>query len=149
MAESSTFVGTHYILGSCYKPGELGKRSGSFTISNLNGVSGRSGWRWLWVLIFMMLPPYYQSVLSERRRSTIGNYPSARICPSQTFASLLEAREKSVDAIEMFAISGETESFGSTNLMGQWLKAVWRILCRANGLQAIPLESLHSEYFQL
>ncbi|TFY51671.1 hypothetical protein EVJ58_g10445 [Rhodofomes roseus] len=33
LSEASTFVGTHYILGSWYKPGELGKRSGIFTSS--------------------------------------------------------------------------------------------------------------------
>lgn len=38
MAESSTFVGTHYILGSWYKPDELGKRSGIFTSSGLAGT---------------------------------------------------------------------------------------------------------------
>lgn len=26
--------------------------------------------------------------------------------------------------ISQFAVSGETESFGSNNLMGQWLKAI-------------------------
>jgi ACS family pantothenate transporter-like MFS transporter len=62
--ESSTFVGTHYILGSWYTEKELGKRSGIFTASGLagtmiggfiqtgihqsmNGLSGLSGWRWL------------------------------------------------------------------------------------------------------
>lgn len=58
IAESSTFVGTHYVLGSYvlnassdiggyphlsfvhswYKPGELGKRSGIFTSSGLVGT---------------------------------------------------------------------------------------------------------------
>jgi len=38
IAESSTFVGTHYILGSWYKPAELGKRSGIFTSSGLIGT---------------------------------------------------------------------------------------------------------------
>lgn len=56
MAESSTFVGTHYILGSYvfslmgftfadirsrwYKPEELGKRSGIFTSSGLGTSQG-------------------------------------------------------------------------------------------------------------
>ncbi|KAF5388136.1 hypothetical protein D9615_000261 [Tricholomella constricta] len=67
MAESSTFVGSHYILGSWYKPEELGKRSGIFTSSgligtlfsgilqaavyrHLDGHAGRSGWRWLFII---------------------------------------------------------------------------------------------------
>jgi sugar phosphate permease len=38
LAESSTFVGTHYILGSWYTEKELGKRSGIFTASGLAGM---------------------------------------------------------------------------------------------------------------
>ncbi|KAK0621985.1 major facilitator superfamily domain-containing protein [Bombardia bombarda] len=67
IAESSTFVGTHYILGSWYTERELGKRSGIFTASGLagtmiggfiqsgiyssmNGRHGLSGWRWLFII---------------------------------------------------------------------------------------------------
>ncbi|KAK6581295.1 hypothetical protein PZA11_005986 [Diplocarpon coronariae] len=67
IAESSTFVGTHYILGSWYTGRELGKRSGIFTASglagtmfggflqtainsSLDGARGMSGWRWLFVI---------------------------------------------------------------------------------------------------
>ena len=38
IAESTTFVGTHYILGSWYTERELGKRSGIFTASGLAGT---------------------------------------------------------------------------------------------------------------
>ncbi|KAL0949663.1 hypothetical protein HGRIS_009702 [Hohenbuehelia grisea] len=67
IAESSTFVGVHYILGAWYRPSELGKRSGIFTSSGLvgtlfsgvlqaavyrglNGHAGRAGWRWLFII---------------------------------------------------------------------------------------------------
>jgi ACS family pantothenate transporter-like MFS transporter len=67
MAEASTFVGTHYILGSWYKERELGKRSGIFTASGLAGTMiggfiqsgiytsmdgrhGLRGWRWLFII---------------------------------------------------------------------------------------------------
>ncbi|KAG4032609.1 hypothetical protein MFRU_006g00790 [Monilinia fructicola] len=67
IAESSTFVGTHYILGSWYTARELGKRSGIFTSSglagsmfggfiqtgihsSLDGTKGMSGWRWLFII---------------------------------------------------------------------------------------------------
>ncbi|OOQ90387.1 Pantothenate transporter liz1 [Penicillium brasilianum] len=67
LAESSTFVGTHYILGSWYTEKELGKRSGIFTASglagtmfggfiqtgiqkSLNGAHGLAGWRWLFII---------------------------------------------------------------------------------------------------
>ncbi|KAI1194745.1 major facilitator superfamily domain-containing protein [Nemania serpens] len=67
IAEASTFVGTHYILGSWYTERELGKRSGIFTASGLAGTliggfiqtgiyssldqrGGLSGWRWLFII---------------------------------------------------------------------------------------------------
>lgn len=67
IAESTTFVGTHYILGSWYTARELGKRSGILTASglagtmigryiqtgihsSLNGTSGLAGWRWLFIV---------------------------------------------------------------------------------------------------
>ncbi|KAJ4418745.1 hypothetical protein N0V85_001326 [Neurospora sp. IMI 360204] len=67
VAESTTFVGTHYILGSWYTEQELGKRTGVFTASGLagtmiggfiqsgihggmDGLRGMEGWRWLFVV---------------------------------------------------------------------------------------------------
>lgn len=67
IAESSTFVGTHYMLGSWYTERELGKRSGIFTASGLAGTMiggfiqsgiyttmdgrhGLRGWRWLFII---------------------------------------------------------------------------------------------------
>lgn len=67
LVEASTFVGTHYILGSWYTERELGKRSGIFTASGLAGTliggfiqtgihssmdghGGLSGWRWLFII---------------------------------------------------------------------------------------------------
>jgi ACS family pantothenate transporter-like MFS transporter len=67
VAESTSFVGTHYILGAWYTERELGKRSGIFTASGLagtmfggfiqtgihqsmNGLRGLSGWRWLFII---------------------------------------------------------------------------------------------------
>ncbi|CAO1633683.1 unnamed protein product [Parajaminaea phylloscopi] len=63
MAESSTFAGTHYILGSWYTDTEIGKRSGIFASSaqlgslfsgvlqgsiqrNLQGHKGLRAWQW-------------------------------------------------------------------------------------------------------
>ncbi|KAI0452197.1 major facilitator superfamily domain-containing protein [Xylaria acuta] len=67
VAEATTFVGTHYVLGSWYTERELGKRSGIFTASGLAGTmvggyiqtgiqeslhlrQGLSGWRWLFII---------------------------------------------------------------------------------------------------
>ncbi|GJD02578.1 major facilitator superfamily transporter [Colletotrichum higginsianum IMI 349063] len=74
IAEASTFVGTHYILGAWYTERELGKRSGIFTASGLagtffggfiqtgihasmDGLHGLSGWRWLFIIDGLMTLP--------------------------------------------------------------------------------------------
>ncbi|KAF9055086.1 MFS general substrate transporter [Hymenopellis radicata] len=161
MAESSTFVGTHYILGSWYKPGELGKRSGIFTSSgligtlfsgvlqaavyrHLNGVSGRSGWRWLFIidgiitlpialygfLVFPDVPlttkAFYLSIeerklASDRIQAEI---QVARDPVTWRTAKRILSKWRWYGCSLLFAISGETESFGSNNIMGQWMKAI-------------------------
>lgn len=72
--EASCFIGVQWILGSWYKPDEIGKRTAIFTSSglagqlfsgimqgaiytNLNGVSGLAGWRWLFVIDFLITLP--------------------------------------------------------------------------------------------
>ncbi|ETS85871.1 hypothetical protein PFICI_03896 [Pestalotiopsis fici W106-1] len=72
--ESATFVGTHYVLGSWYNSQELGKRTAIFAASgvagnmfsgilqaaiytNLNGVRGLAGWRWLFIIDFLITLP--------------------------------------------------------------------------------------------
>jgi ACS family pantothenate transporter-like MFS transporter len=74
LAESSTFVGTHYILGAWYTERELGKRSGIFTASGLagtmiggflqtgihssmDGLQGLAGWRWLFIVDGILCVP--------------------------------------------------------------------------------------------
>ncbi|KAI0736136.1 MFS general substrate transporter [Fomitopsis betulina] len=166
LSEASTFVGTHYILGSWYKQGELGKRSGIFTSSgligtlfsgvlqaavyqNLNGISGRSGWRWLFIIdgiitipiavygffVFPNTPTtttaFYLSE-QERQLAVTRLYTSdaapkehRRIGrPTWALAKRILGRWRWYGCSLLFAISGETESFGSNNLMGQWLSAV-------------------------
>jgi ACS family pantothenate transporter-like MFS transporter len=74
LCEASTFVGTHYILGSWYTERELGKRSGIFTASGLagtliggfiqtgihssmDGKAGLTGWRWLFIIDGLLTIP--------------------------------------------------------------------------------------------
>ncbi|KAI5287294.1 hypothetical protein KEM54_006096 [Ascosphaera aggregata] len=76
LAESSTFSGVHYILGSWYTRRELGKRSGIFTASglagtmtggciqsgiytSLNGKKGLAGWRWLFLIDGLITFPVF------------------------------------------------------------------------------------------
>ncbi|KZP04351.1 MFS general substrate transporter [Athelia psychrophila] len=159
VVEASTFVGTHYILGSWYKPGELGKRSGIFTSSglagtlfsgilqagvykNLNGHAGRSGWRWLFIidgiitlpialygfLVFPDVPATTKAFyLSEEERLLSTSRLSSDTKPhrlSWNLARRVFTKWRWYACTLLFAISGETESLGSNNLMGQWLKAI-------------------------
>ncbi|KAI0306958.1 major facilitator superfamily domain-containing protein [Multifurca ochricompacta] len=160
MAESSTFVGTHYILGSWYKPNELGKRSAIFTSSglvgtlfsgvlqaavyrNLNGKAGRSGWRWLFIIDGIITVPialYGFFIFPDVPATTKAFYlsdeervlSSSRLDSTDTshgpltwdVAKRVLSRWRWYACSLLFAISGETESFGSNNLMGQWLKAI-------------------------
>ncbi|RAO67586.1 uncharacterized protein BHQ10_003598 [Talaromyces amestolkiae] len=65
--ESGFYPGIHYMLGSWYKPSEIGKRAMIFWLAgsvgqlfsgflqsaaytNLDGVYGRAGWRWLFII---------------------------------------------------------------------------------------------------
>ncbi|KAL2823266.1 allantoate permease [Aspergillus cavernicola] len=65
--ESGFYPGIHYLLGSWYTPQEIGKRAMIFWLAghigslfsgflqaaaytNLNGVEGRAGWRWLFII---------------------------------------------------------------------------------------------------
>ncbi|TFY74306.1 hypothetical protein EWM64_g9706 [Hericium alpestre] len=145
MAEASTFVGTHYILGSWYKPGELGKRSAIFTSSGLagtlfSGVLQGAVYQFIidgiitlpialyGFLIFPDVPAttkaFYLSeeerLLSSDRMST----DTSRKPLSWNLAKRVLTRWRWYACSLLFAISGETESFGSNNLMGQWLSAI-------------------------
>ncbi|KAL4265575.1 MFS transporter superfamily protein [Pleurotus pulmonarius] len=162
MVESSTFVGTHYILGSWYKADELGKRSGIFTSSglvgtlfsgvlqaavykHLNGHAGRSGWRWLFIvdgiitlpialygyLVFPDVPAITNAfyLTNEERRLAVkrletDDFEVSRSNPfSLNLVKRVLSRWRWYGCSLLFAISGETESFGTNNLMGQYLKA--------------------------
>ncbi|KAJ5279833.1 allantoate permease [Penicillium angulare] len=65
--ESGFYPGIHYLLGSWYTPQEIGKRAMTFWLAgsigqlfsgflqaaaytNLDGVDGRAGWRWLFII---------------------------------------------------------------------------------------------------
>lgn len=65
--EAGYSIMIHYLLGSWYKPDELGRRGGIFycgqmlgtltsgllqaaIFQNLNGVHGRAGWRWMFII---------------------------------------------------------------------------------------------------
>lgn len=125
LAESSTFVGTHYILGSWYTERELGKRSGIFTASGLagtmfggflqtaiysglNGHSGLAGWRWLFIVDGLITLPIalYGLLL----------FPDT---PRTTKAPYLTESERSL------AVARVPEVIEHTNLTWRFLKRVF------------------------
>ncbi|KAJ7046896.1 major facilitator superfamily domain-containing protein [Mycena alexandri] len=74
VAEASTFVGAHFIMGSWYKESELGKRGAIFSSSaqvatifsgvlqasiykNLDGLHGLAGFRWLFIICGLITVP--------------------------------------------------------------------------------------------
>lgn len=102
IAESSTFIGTHYILGSWYTETELGKRSGIFTASGLagtmfggfiqsgiyrsmNGLSGLAGWQWLFIIDGIITLPV-----------AVYGYLLFPDTPSTTSAPYLSAEERAL-----------------------------------------------------
>ncbi|KAM7189020.1 hypothetical protein V8F20_010323 [Naviculisporaceae sp. PSN 640] len=117
IAESSTFVGTHYILGSWYTERELGKRSGIFTASGLagtmiggfiqsgihssmDGLHGLQGWRWLFIIDgIVTLPIAIYGLLL---------FPDT---PSTTTAFYLTAKERQM-AISRLSLLEHSDEMG-------------------------------------
>ncbi|KAJ6502456.1 MFS general substrate transporter [Mycena sanguinolenta] len=97
MAEASTFVGAHYIMGSWYKETELGKRGAIFSSSAqvatiFSGVL-QGG------LITVPIALYGFLFFPDTPATTTARYFSAEI------------------------VGGELESIGSNSLMALWMKA--------------------------
>ncbi|RSH92812.1 hypothetical protein EHS25_008258 [Saitozyma podzolica] len=74
MVEASTYSGTQYVIGSWYKPEEMGKRTGLFAASGMAGTmfsgimmtaiyktvdghAGLAGWRWLFIILGLITIP--------------------------------------------------------------------------------------------
>ncbi|KAF5393750.1 hypothetical protein D9757_000155 [Collybiopsis confluens] len=111
---------------------------------NLNGNSGKSGWRWLFIIdgvitlpiafygfwVFPDVPAttkVFYLTEEERRMATErlqGHVKVERLPLSWSLVKRVLSRWRWYACSLLFAISGETESFGSNNLMGQWLAAI-------------------------
>ncbi|KAI0006903.1 MFS general substrate transporter [Xylariaceae sp. FL0662B] len=158
IAEATTFVGTHYILGSWYTERELGKRSGIFTASglvgtmiggfiqtgihsSLNGRSGLSGWRWLFIIdgiitlpvalygfiFFPDTPLTTQAIyLTEAEKALAVSRVPPVLDQSPISWSFLK---KTITSwlfwgfVILWIIAGETESFSSNALLNLYLKS--------------------------
>ncbi|EYE92872.1 putative MFS pantothenate transporter [Aspergillus ruber CBS 135680] len=159
VAEASTFSGTHYILGSWYTERELGKRSGIFTASglagtmfggfiqtgihsSLDGASGMSGWRWLFVidgLITLPIAIYGLFLFPDTPATTRAPY----LTESERNLAISRLPEVNADKapldlmfikrlfttwywwgfVILWVIAGETESFSSNTLLALYMKA--------------------------
>jgi len=158
MFEASTFVGTHYILGSWYTEKELGKRSGIFTASGLagtmiggfiqtginssmDGKSGLSGWRWLFIvdgIITLPVAVYGFFLFPDTPRKTTAPYLSAEE-KALAISRVPEVSESTPISwrflkycfstwywyffVILWVIAGETESFSTNGLLALYMQS--------------------------
>jgi ACS family pantothenate transporter-like MFS transporter len=158
MFEASTFVGTHYILGSWYTEKELGKRSGIFTASGLagtmiggfiqtginssmDGKSGLSGWRWLFIIdgiITLPVAVYGFFLFPDTPRRTTAPYLSAEE-KALAISRVPEVSESTPISwrflkycfstwywyffVILWIIAGETESFSTNGLLALYMQS--------------------------
>jgi ACS family pantothenate transporter-like MFS transporter len=158
MFEASTFVGTHYILGSWYTEKELGKRSGVFTASGLagtmiggfiqtginssmDGKSGLSGWRWLFIIdgiITLPVPVYGFFLFPDTPRNTTAPYLTVEE-KALAISRVPEVSEHTPISwrflkycfstwywyffVILWIIAGETESFSSNGLLALYMQS--------------------------
>jgi MFS transporter, ACS family, pantothenate transporter len=127
--EASTFVGVHYVLGSWYKPEELGKRTAIFTSSGLagtlfsgflqggiyssmNGRHGLAGWRWLFIVDFLITLPV-----------AIYGFYGFPDTPSSTRARYLTAEERQLAITRLPRVEKERGQIGWSIIrrcLGTW-----------------------------
>lgn len=155
--ESSTFVGTHLILGSWYREEEINTRSATFTssgligslfsgfmqsaiYSNMDGLRGLAGWRWLFVIDFIITIPIclygllcFPNPPDKVRASWLFSeeeleLAKSRLPPKQetkldwTVIKRVTGRWHWWMFSLLWVLGGENESFGSNSLLALWLK---------------------------
>lgn len=154
--ESSTFVGVHLILGSWYKEEELTKRSAIFTsaglignifsstmqsaiYTNMHDLNGISGWRWLFIIDFIITVPiaiygffffpdtpeistafYFSEKEIQLAKRRVHQRPYTKLDWS-IFKRVLGRWHWWLFSI-LWILGGENESFGSNSLFAIWLQ---------------------------
>ncbi|SCU99519.1 LADA_0H20274g1_1 [Lachancea dasiensis] len=154
--ESATFSGTHLILGSWYKEEEINTRSATFTSSgligslfsgfmqsaiytNMDGKSGLEGWRWLFIIDFIITIPIalygfmcFPGSPDKIKSSWIFSEEDLkmakdRLPPSPKTKLDLSVIRRVVGRWHwwlfslLWVMGGENESFGSNSLFALWL----------------------------
>ncbi|SCW00331.1 LAFE_0C01838g1_1 [Lachancea fermentati] len=155
--ESSTFSGTHLILGSWYKEEEINTRSATFTSSglvgsifsgfmqsaiynNMDGKNGISGWRWLFIIDFIITIPIcvygflcFPGLPGKSKPSWVFSQENldmakARLPPREETKLDWSVFKRVVGRWHwwlfslLWVLGGENESFGSNSLLSLWLK---------------------------
>lgn len=155
--ESSTFAGTHLILGSWYNEHEINTRSATFTSSGLisiifsgfmqgaiytsmDGKRGLAGWRWLFIIDFLItLPICFYGLLcfpgspDNMKASFFFSeeeliLAKARLPPRKETKLDLSVFKRVVGRWHWWLFSllwvfgGENESFATNSLFALWLK---------------------------
>ncbi|KAK4622663.1 Pantothenate transporter FEN2 [Fulvia fulva] len=141
--EASCFVGVQWILGSWYKPEEIGKRTAIFTSSglagtlfsgimqgsiytNLNGKAGLAGWRWLFVIDFLITFPV-----------AIYGFLCFPDTPTSTKAKYLTSEEKMLAVERLPEVSKQRGVLGWSLIRRvvfswQWWAFVWLWIAGSN-----------------
>ncbi|POY76236.1 hypothetical protein BMF94_0431 [Rhodotorula taiwanensis] len=140
MAEASTFVGAHYILGAWYKPHEIGRRAAIFSIAgqaatlfsgpmqtalyhNLNGKHGIAGWQWLFIVCGLITIPI-----------TLAGIFLLPDTPATTRTRLLTAEERAYAAARVGARDRTPVNTSLLRrLFGRWEIWVFSLLWIAGG----------------
>ncbi|GAA5989026.1 hypothetical protein JCM10908_006277 [Rhodotorula pacifica] len=141
MAEASTFVGAHYILGAWYKPEEIGRRAAIFSIAgqaatlfsgplqtalytHLDGRNGLEGWQYLFLVCGIITIPVCLAgafLLPDT--------------PATTRTRLLTAEERAYAAARVGALTSRTK-FDRTlfrRVFARWHVYVFSLLWIAGG----------------
>lgn len=160
LVESIFYPAAHLILGSWYKPSELGKRAcvfhatsaaaGMFSgylqagvYSGLNGVGGKAGWQWLFIMDgiisfpiavagFFMLPDLPENtrafylkpddrVLARKRMDEVGRAPRTGLGKSVWWR--IFGRWHVYALTVLYVIFINTGSSTSINPLSLWMKA--------------------------
>ncbi|CAE6456165.1 unnamed protein product [Rhizoctonia solani] len=124
LAESSTFSGAHWLLGSWYKESELGKRSALFACfaqigslfsgfmqgaiyTSLNGKLGKEGWQWTFIvdgLIALLIALYGLVIFPNTPQTTTAFYltPEEKHLAQMRIASRPQAKFRKREVKKIF-----------------------------------------------
>ncbi|GJN93683.1 hypothetical protein Rhopal_006740-T1 [Rhodotorula paludigena] len=131
MAEASTFVGAHYILGSWYKPQEIGKRTAIFACSSHAATLFSGSLQAIPIALYgaFVFPDTPANTRSRFFTPEERALAMARLGPREktrfdwTLVRRVLSRWEAWLLSLIWIANGALESFGSWGIMGLWMKA--------------------------